>query len=54
MNMKGAKRREKVKELIYAGTKVENLVKKQFPGAKIIDASDMIHHERFEIELDEW
>ena len=41
-----------MKELIYAGIKVQNLVKKQFPDAKTTDASDDLHEERFEIKLD--
>ena len=39
-------------ELIYAGKDVEQLILKAFPEAKITDASDYIHTERFECEID--
>jgi len=38
-------------ELIYAGREVEDLIKTEYPGSKITDASDYIHTERFECEL---
>lgn len=41
-----------MRELVYAGTEVEKLIKKQFRNAKIADASDSIHTERFEVEID--
>lgn len=42
-------------ELIYADMEAENLIKGRYPSAKIEDASDFIHNERFlvEIETDE-
>lgn len=39
-------------ELIYAGGEVENIIKAKYPEAKIKDASDYIHLERFECEVD--
>lgn len=39
-------------ELIYAGGEVENVIKVEYPEVKIKDASDDIHTERFECELD--
>jgi len=39
-------------ELIYAGREVEDLIKKRYPEAKIRDASDEIHTERFECEVE--
>ena len=39
-------------DLIYANREVEELVKKRYPTARIKDASDYIHIERFELELD--
>ena len=39
-------------ELIYAGKDVETVVLKRYPNAKIEDASDEIHKERFELEVD--
>lgn len=39
-------------DLIYAGREVEDLITQRFPSAKITDASDDIHRERFELELD--
>jgi len=41
-----------MRELIYAGKNVEQLIRKEFPTVKIVDASDIVHRERFEIELD--
>ncbi|GAI63165.1 unnamed protein product [marine sediment metagenome] len=39
-------------QLIYAGKDVEQAVKERYPEAKIKDASDDIHTERFECEID--
>jgi len=39
-------------ELIYAGKEVEKAVKERYPEAKIKDASDDIHQERFECEIE--
>ena len=39
-------------DLIYAGKDVEGIIKKQYPNVKITDASDYIHTERFEMELE--
>lgn len=39
-------------ELVYAGSDVEKIIKDKYPQAKIADASDDIHTERFELELD--
>jgi hypothetical protein len=39
-------------DLIYAGHEVEDIIKAKYPQAKITDASDEIHTERFEMELD--
>ena len=39
-------------DLIYAGKDVEELIKKQYPSAKITDASDYIHTERVEVEIE--
>ncbi len=39
-------------DLIYAGKPVEALIKAQYPGAIIKDASDEIHRERFELSVD--
>jgi hypothetical protein len=39
-------------DLIYAGPDVEALIKEHWPNAKITDASDEIHRERFELSLD--
>lgn len=41
-----------MRELVYAPCKVEELIKKKWPDAKIKDASDYIHTERFEVEID--
>lgn len=38
-----------MKELVYSNKVVENLIKKRFPSIIIADASDEIHHERFEV-----
>lgn len=38
--------------LIYAGGDVEDVIKVKYPEAKIKDASDYIHTERFECEVD--
>ena len=40
-------------DLIYAGRDVQNAVLNRFPEAKIEDASDFIHEERFAVELPE-
>ncbi len=40
-------------DLIYAGSDVEDIIKKQYPHARIKDASDFIHTERFECEIDD-
>lgn len=40
-------------ELIYAGKDIEWAIKKRYPQAKIEDASDSIHTERFECEIEE-
>ena len=42
-----------MKELIYAGLKVEKLIRKKYPQAIIEDESDYIHEERFEVEIDD-
>ena len=39
-------------ELIYAGNEVRQLLEKEYPDAKFEDASDMIHEERFSIDID--
>lgn len=39
-------------DLVYAGVEVENIIKKKYPQAKITDASDYIHTERFECEIE--
>lgn len=39
-------------ELIYADREVEDIIKKEYPEAKITDASDFIHTERFECEVE--
>lgn len=39
-------------DLIYAGEEVENLIKARYPLAKITDASDFIHTERFECQIE--
>ncbi len=41
-----------VNELVYAGAEVEKLVKEKYPEAKLTDASDFIHTERFECEIE--
>jgi len=38
-------------DLIYGNSEVENLILKKYPQAKIKDASDDIHTERFECEI---
>lgn len=43
---------EKLKELIYAPSEVEEWIKEHFPASEIVDASDDIHTERFELRLD--
>ena len=40
-------------DLVYAGSEVERLISEKFPSVKIKDASDFIHTERFEVELDD-
>ena len=42
-----------MEELIYAGQKVEKLIREKYPQAVIEDASDYIHTERFKVEIDE-
>lgn len=39
-------------QLIYAGKEIEEVVKARYPTAIIKDASDEIHTERFECEVD--
>ena len=38
-------------DLIYGNSEVESLIEKRFPRAKVKDASDYIHTERFECEI---
>ena len=38
-------------DLIYAGKDVEEVIKKKYPDSQIKDASDYIHTERFELEI---
>lgn len=40
-------------DLIYSGRNAWETIKKQYPEAKIEDASDMVHRERFSVTLDE-
>lgn len=40
-------------DLIYGNSEVESIITKQYPQAKIKDASDYIHTERFECEIPE-
>ena len=40
-------------ELMYSGKDVEELIKKRFPQAQIVDASDYIHTERFEVTIED-
>ena len=42
-----------MEELVYAGTEVEELIRKKYPGAVLKDASDYIHTERFELTIPE-
>ena len=39
------------KELVYADYSVENIIKKEYAQAQIVDASDYIHTERFELSI---
>lgn len=39
-------------DLIYAGGKVEDVIKAKYPEVRIKDASDCIHTERFECYMD--
>jgi len=39
-------------DLIYAGGEVEGLIKAKWPQAKFKDASDFVHTERFECEIE--
>jgi len=39
-------------QLIYAGKEVEEAIKARYPDAKIKDASDYVHRERFECEVE--
>lgn len=41
-----------ITELIYAGKDAEELIKSRYPTARIQDASDDVHPERFEVEVD--
>jgi hypothetical protein len=38
-------------ELVYAGKDVETLIKQKWPNAVVKDASDMVHEERFDLEI---
>ena len=40
-----------MEDLIYAGNDIEIIIKAKYPNAKITDASDYIHTERFEVEI---
>lgn len=51
-NQEKQKLNEKFYDLIYAGGDVEGIIKKKYPFAKIKDASDYIHTERFEVEIE--
>lgn len=42
----------KVHQLIYTGKDVEEIIKKAYPEAVITDASDYIHAERFECDIE--
>lgn len=39
-------------DLIYGPRKVEEVIKGRYPNAKITDASDFIHTERFECRIE--
>lgn len=39
-------------ELIYACNEVETIILDKWPNAKITDASDCIHEDRFEVSID--
>lgn len=39
-------------DLIYAGGEVEGLIRNKYPNVQIKDASDFIHTERFECEIE--
>jgi len=39
-------------ELIYGPSSVIDIIKKSYPTAKFVDASDFIHTERFEVSID--
>lgn len=39
-------------ELIYAEESLSKIIKKEFPETVFTDASDMIHNERFEIDIE--
>jgi hypothetical protein len=39
-------------ELIYANEEVEEIIKHKYPQAKTKDASDFIHTERFECDIE--
>ena len=41
-----------MQELVYDTPEIADLCRKQWPNAKIEDASDYIHENRFEIEVD--
>ena len=41
-----------MKELVYAGKEVEDIIKAKYPQSVITDASDYIHTERFELSID--
>jgi len=38
-------------DLIYGNSEIESIILKKYPTAKIKDASDFIHTERFECEI---
>lgn len=40
-----------MRELVYSDKSTEDLIKEHFPTAVIKDASDEIHHERFEVYI---
>jgi len=41
-----------MRELVYGGEQIERIIKKKYPSAKIRDASDYVHPERFEVEIE--
>lgn len=44
---------EKFYDLIYGPREVEGVIKGKYPNARITDASDYIHTERFQCEIEE-